>query len=37
MTLAASRIAIQGETPHAHERAAIDFAIWAGVNRSSHR
>ena len=27
MTLAASRIVVQGETPYAHERAAIDFAI----------
>ncbi len=27
MTLAASRIVIQGETPYAHERAAIDFAV----------
>lgn len=27
MTLAASRIVFQGETPYAHEREAIDFAI----------
>ncbi|MBI2373934.1 MAG: protein kinase [Deltaproteobacteria bacterium] len=27
MTLAASRIVTQGETPHAHEREAIEFAI----------
>ena len=27
MSLAASRIVVQGETPYAHERAAIDFAI----------
>ena len=27
MTLAATRIVVQGETPHAHEREAIQFAI----------
>ena len=27
MTLGTSRIVVQGETPHAHEREAIDFVI----------
>ncbi len=36
MTLATSRIVLQGETPHAHERAAIDFAIQSLPNTTPY-
>ncbi len=37
MSLAASRIVVQGETPHAHERAAIEFAIQALPNTDPYQ